>query len=78
MSHARTVELFWAGRVRTGSKKVFDYGKDYEVACRFKEILTREQIYKEIQKINWPFTKIAVTSSVRVKDNFINANAAGR
>ena len=58
MSHARTVELSWAGRVRTGSKKVFDYEKDYEVACRFKEILTREQIYKEIQKTNWPFTKI--------------------
>ena len=58
MSQARTVELSWAGRVRTGSKKVFDYEKDYEVACRFKEILTREQIYKEIQKTSWPFTKI--------------------
>ena len=58
MSQARTVELPWAGRVRTGSKKVFDYEKDYEVACRFKEILTREQIYKEIQKTNWHFTKI--------------------
>ena len=58
MSQARTVELSWAGRVRTGSKKVFDYEKDYEVACRFKEILTREQIYKEIQKTSLPFTKI--------------------
>ena len=58
MSHARTVELSWAGRVRTESKKVFDYEKDYEVACRFKEILSREQIYKEVQKANWPVTKI--------------------
>ena len=58
MSHARTIELSWAGRVRTGSKKVFDYEKDYKVTCRFKEILSREEIYKEVQKANWPFTKI--------------------
>ena len=58
MSHARTVELSWAGRVRTGSKKVFDYKKDYEVTCRFQEILSREEIYKEVQKANRPFTKI--------------------
>ena len=58
MSHARTVELSWAGRVRTGNKKVFEYEKDYEVICRFKEILSREGIYKELQKANWPFTKI--------------------
>ena len=58
MSHARTVELSWAGRVRTGNKKVFEYAKDYEVICRFKEILSREGIYKEVQKANWPFTKI--------------------
>ena len=58
MSHARTVELSWAGRVRTGSKKVFDYEKDFEVTCRFKEILSRKEIYKEVQKANWPFTKI--------------------
>ena len=58
MSHARTVELSWAGRVRTGSKKMFDYEKDYEVTCRFKDIFSREEIYKEVQKANWPFTKI--------------------
>ena len=58
MSHARTVELSWAGRVRTRNKKVFEYEKDYEVICRFKEILSREGIYKELQKANWPFTKI--------------------
>ena len=58
MSHARTVKLSWAGRVRTGNKKVFEYEKDYEVICRFKEILSREGIYKELQKANWPFTKI--------------------
>ena len=58
MSHARTVELSWAGRVRTGSKKVFDYEKDYEVICIFKEIFSREEIYKEVQKANWPFTRM--------------------
>ena len=58
MSHARTVELSWAGRVKTGNKKVFEYAKDYKVICRFKEILSREGIYKEVQKANWPFTKI--------------------
>ena len=58
MSHARTVELSWAGRVKTGSKKMFDYEKDFEVTCRFKDIFSREDIYKEVQKANWPFTKI--------------------
>ena len=58
MSHARTIELSWAGRVRTGNKKVFDCEKVYEVICRFKEILSREEIYKEVQKANWPFTTI--------------------
>ena len=51
---ARRVELSWAGRVRTGNKKSFDYVKDYEVICRFKEILTRKGINKETQKTNWP------------------------
>ena len=58
MSHARTVKLSWAGRVKTGSKKMFDYEKDFEVTCRFKDILSREEIYKEVQKANWSFTKI--------------------
>ena len=57
-SVARTVELSWTGRVRTGNKKSFDYAKDLEVICRFKEVLTREGIYKEIQKTNWPFQQI--------------------
>ena len=55
---ARTVELSWAGRVRTGNKKSFNYVKDLEVICRFKEVLTREGIYKEIQKTNWPLQQI--------------------
>ena len=58
MSRARTVELSCAGRERTGSKKVFDYEKDYEVTCRFKKIFSKEEFYKEVQKANWPFTKI--------------------
>ena len=55
---ARTVELSWAGRVRTGNKKSFDYVKDLEVIFRFKEVLTREGIYKEIQKTKWPLQQI--------------------
>ena len=58
MSHARTVELSLAGHLRSGSKKVFDYEKDYEVICRFKEILSREEMYKEVEKANWPFTRM--------------------
>ena len=58
MSHDRRVELSWAGRVRTKNKKVFDYAKDYEVICRFEEVLSRKGIYKEVQKANWLFTKI--------------------
>ena len=57
-SVARTVELSWAGGVRTGNKKSFDYVKDLEVICRFKEVLTREGIYKKIQKTNWPLQQI--------------------
>ena len=57
-SVARTVELSWAGRVRTGNKKSFDYVKDHEVICRFKEVLTGEGIYKKIQKTNWPLQQI--------------------
>ena len=55
---ARTVELSWAGGERTGNKKSFDYVKDHEVICRFKEVFTREGIYKEIQKTNWPLQQI--------------------
>ena len=55
---ARTVELSWAGCVRTRNKKSFDYVKDHKVICRFKEVLTREGIYKEIQKTIWPLQRI--------------------
>ena len=46
MSNDRRVELSWAGPVGTKNKKVFDYAKDYEVICRFEEVLSREGIYK--------------------------------
>ena len=29
-----------------------------EATCRFKEPLTRENIYKEVEKANWPLTRI--------------------
>ena len=57
-NNSRHVELSWAGRVRTGNKQSFDYMKDTEVACRFKEPLLREGIYKEITKTKWPLTRI--------------------
>ena len=53
---SKTVQLSWAGRVRTGNRRVFDYEKDYEVVCKFKEALTREAIYKEIEKTKWPLS----------------------
>ena len=54
----RQVPLNWAGRVRTGNKQTFDYAKDYEVTCRFNEPLTRERIYKEIVKAQWPLSRV--------------------
>ena len=57
-SVARTVELSWTGCVRIENKRSFDYVKDHEAICRFKEVLTREGIYKEIQKTNWPLQQI--------------------
>ena len=57
-NNSRHVELSWAGRVRTGNKQSFDYMKDAEVTCRFKELLLREAIYKEIIKTKWPLTRI--------------------
>ena len=52
----KNVQLSWAGRVRTGNRKVFDYVKDYEVVCRLKEALSREAVYKEIEKSKWPLS----------------------
>ena len=56
--NSRNVQISWAGRVRTGNKRVFDYTKDFEVFCRFKEILTREAVYKELEKVKWPLLSI--------------------
>ena len=53
-SNSRHVELSWAGRVRTGNRQSFEYTKDSEVICRFKEPLLREQI----SKTKWPLTRI--------------------
>ena len=49
-SNSRNAELSWAGRVRTGNRQSFEYAKDNEVICLFKEPLLREQIYKEVEK----------------------------
>ena len=57
-NNSRHVELSWAGRVRTGNKQSFDFMKDTEVICRFKEPLLREAIYKEVLKTKWPLTRI--------------------
>ena len=53
---SKNAQLSWAGCVRTGNRKVFDYVKDFEVVCRFKGTLTRESIYKEIEKTKWSLT----------------------
>ena len=41
MSHARTVEISWAGRVRTGNKKVFEYAKDIDTIFRLEQEFLR-------------------------------------
>ena len=56
--NSRNVQISWAGRVRTGNKRVFDYTKDFEVVCKFKEMLTREAVYKELEKVKWPLLSI--------------------
>ena len=56
--NSRNVQVSWADRVRTGNKKVFDYTKDFEVVCRFKEMMTREAVYKELEKVKWPLLSI--------------------
>ena len=54
--NCKTVQLSWAGRVRTGNRRIFDYEKDFEVVCKFKEAMTREAIYKELEKTKWPLS----------------------
>ena len=56
--NSRNVQISWAGRVRTGNKRVFEYTKEFEVFCRFKEVLTREAVYKELEKAKWPLLSI--------------------
>ena len=56
--NSRNVQISWAGRVRTGNKRIFDYTKDLEVGCRFKEMLTREAVYKQLEKVEWPLLSI--------------------
>ena len=52
------VEPTWAARVRSGNKKHFEYENDHEVTSKFLVNPTRESVYKEIKKLNWPFTTI--------------------
>ena len=54
--NCKTVLLSWAGRVSTGNRRIFDYEKDFEVVCKFKEVMTREIIYKELEKTKWPLS----------------------
>ena len=54
----RQVPISWAGRVRTGNKQAFEYVKDFEVSCRFNDNLTRENIYREIEKTEWPLSRV--------------------
>ena len=54
--NSKTVQLSWAGRVRTGNRRIFEYQKDFEVVCKFKEVMKRENIYKEVEKTKWPLS----------------------
>ena len=56
--NSRNVQISWAGRGKIGNKRVFDYTTDFEVICRFKETLTREAVYKEIEEVKWPLSSI--------------------
>ena len=53
---SKNVQLSWASRVRTGNRRVFDYEKDFEVVCKFKEASSREAIYEELEKTKWPLS----------------------
>ena len=55
---SRQVEPTWAARVRSGNKRHFEYENDHEVTCKFLVSPTRESVYQEIKKLNWPFTTI--------------------
>ena len=57
----KTVQLSWAGRVRTVNRRVFDYEKDFEVVCKFKKAMTRDAIYKELEKTKWPLSGLVGT-----------------
>ena len=57
-SNFKHAELSYAGRVRTGNRQSFDYLKNNEVVCCFKEALSKEIIYKEIAKTKWLLTRI--------------------
>ena len=39
-------------------KQDFEYVKDFEVGCRFNKNLSRENIYKEIEKTKWPLSRL--------------------
>ena len=58
LNNIRQVPISWAGRVRTGNKQAFEYVKDFEVSCRLNENLSRENIYKDIEKTKWPLSRV--------------------
>ena len=53
LNRIRQVPISWTGRVRTSNKQAFEYVKDFEVSCRFNYNLTRENIYRQIEKTKW-------------------------
>ena len=57
-ANCRQVPISWAGRVQTGNEHTFKCVKNLEVPCRFKEPLTRENIYKELEKTKWPLARV--------------------
>ena len=57
-SNNNRIEPTWASRVRTGNKQHFEYENDFEVTVKFVNNTTREEVYKEVKKVNWPITTI--------------------
>ena len=81
LNRIKQVPISWAGRVRTGNKQAFEYVKYFEVSCRFNDNLTRENIYRQIEKTKWPLSRVVgmvlrpgglVDFTLKSKDSAVN------
>ena len=81
LNRIKQVPISWAGRVRTGNKQAIEYVKDYDVSCRFNDNLTRENIYRQIEKTKWSLSRVVgmvlrpgglVDFTLKSKDSAVN------